>query len=765
MAIFSSDIVTSAISASITDTAVDVFIYDTSKDSDGGAWRKRTQHTSWYNETLGTATRGSRKEFPAVAVIVVETGQVTIYDGDDPDLPMWMVFNGTAGGATHNLLVSTGSFCLSALNGTVFMGALAIYVNFISEYSRGHRQAAGSLYWNGPYNGNIAERNAGKGSTQLGDKLILGGTVDVTMTVLPNAPVDSATGLPVPTIAVATDGGVSVIKDDGTVVDITSASGSNYNQSKAITITEENYLWWLGDYNAGSTYLRDSYAVSLDNFPSSDFTWNNSTDNVSAGTYYALTTNGEAGEIRIGPGNTWAWNHQERNALGGPAGLAIHKPNIGSETNSLIAAITSDYNTGYMHGSCEGAFLSDTDTTNVSATNLNLITNGNFSNGTTGWSNDATPTFTVSGGGVASVDRNGGGATGQCYQTITTEVGRTYTVGVLVSAMSNGFQVYADTGSTAMSQSAINSTGTHYWTFTATSTSTRLDFSAVQNGNGTASFDNITIFDGVADRSTNAKGLAVFGTVTKSAVATGAEVVGYGPFSSSNVLVQPYNSDLTFGTNDFSVIFWMNNSGTDVHQSLIGRDNREFAVDILDNTNYSRAFRIYSNNSSNSLQLMDSNTNPFPINTWSQICVNYTGGNTATVYVNGVFNKTGTLNYDIDDTSHGLNIGARNTSGSYAHGASGTQLALVRVSASAPSAEQIKKMYEDEKVLFQENAKATLYGSSDAVTALAYDEVTDLLHVGTSAGRSDFQGLRRINNTTTAVTTAISAHDEFIIEQ
>jgi hypothetical protein len=74
-------------------------------------------------------------------------------------------------------------------------------------------------------------------------------------------------------------------------------------------------------------------------------------------------------------------------------------------------------------------------------------------------------------------------------------------------------------------------------------------------------------------------------------------------------------------------------------------------------------------------------------------------------------------------------------------------------------------MYEDEKVLFQENAKATLYGSSDAVTALAYDEVTDLLHVGTSAGRSDFQGLRRINNTTTAVTTAISAHDEFIIEQ
>ena len=40
------------------------------------------------------------------------------------------------------------------------------------------------------------------------------------MTVLPNAPIDDETGLPVPTIAVATDAGVSVIKDDGTVVDI-----------------------------------------------------------------------------------------------------------------------------------------------------------------------------------------------------------------------------------------------------------------------------------------------------------------------------------------------------------------------------------------------------------------------------------------------------------------------------------------------------------------------------------------------------------------
>ena len=43
---------------------------------------------------------------------------------------------------------------------------------------------------------------------------------DVAITLLPNALIDSSTGLPIPTIAAATDGGVSVIKDDNTVVDI-----------------------------------------------------------------------------------------------------------------------------------------------------------------------------------------------------------------------------------------------------------------------------------------------------------------------------------------------------------------------------------------------------------------------------------------------------------------------------------------------------------------------------------------------------------------
>ena len=86
----------SAIKAKISQSANRIFVYDTRKDSDGGAWRKRCSRTSWYNETLGTAQRGVRKEFPSVAIISFDDAtpdSVTIYDGDDPNLPMWMVFN------------------------------------------------------------------------------------------------------------------------------------------------------------------------------------------------------------------------------------------------------------------------------------------------------------------------------------------------------------------------------------------------------------------------------------------------------------------------------------------------------------------------------------------------------------------------------------------------------------------------------------------------------------------------------------------------
>jgi len=67
--------------------------------------------------------------------------------------------------------------------------------------------------------------------------------------------------------------------------------------------------------------------------------------------------------------------------------------------------------------------------------------------------------------------------------------------------------------------------------------------------------------------------------------------------------------------------------------------------------------------------------------------------------------------------------------------------------------------------MFMPGAQCTLFGTSDAVTALAHDPKTNLLHVGTNQGRSVFDGLVRVANTETPVTTAISAVGGMIAEQ
>ena len=157
----------SKINSNIAATAVDVFVYDTRKDSDGGAWRKRTQHTSWYNEKLNTTTRGSRREFPAVAVIVATISSVTIYDGDDPTLPMWMVFRhpGASAGWIAYINVTylgTAISSISAMNGVLGIGVNNsnyggfLFGNFLADNG-------GILYYGYDefkFNGYISDRNS-----------------------------------------------------------------------------------------------------------------------------------------------------------------------------------------------------------------------------------------------------------------------------------------------------------------------------------------------------------------------------------------------------------------------------------------------------------------------------------------------------------------------------------------------------------------------------------------------------------------------------
>ncbi len=161
-------------------------------------------------------------------------------------------------------------------------------------------------------------------------------------------------------------------------------------------------------------------------------------------------------------------------------------------------------------------------------------------------------------------------------------------------------------------------------------------------------------------------------------------------------------------------------------------------------------------------------TNALDDDVWHQIVGTRTGA-TMSLYIDGELYDTELTSADSHDagTTAKLHVGVENTAniGEFANPASVTTMSLVRYSLSAPSHQQVKKMYDDEKMLFQENAKASLYGTSDEVRALSYDKETELLHVGTNAGRSLFQGVNRVDNTTNAISTAISTSNGLVAEE
>ena len=750
-----------AIDSTISGTAVDVFIYDTSKDSDGGAWRKRTQHTSWYNETLNTSTRGSRKEFPAVAVIVTTATNVTIYDGDDPDLPMWMDFQsgsyyfiGPGNRVKNSAHMLNGILCVTKSGSISWMS----YISFVDDKARQYSDNDGEKR---DYLVPISYRNASNANSVVNSiqkyTIVNDATNDVAMTVLPNAPIDDATGLPVPTIAVATEGGISIIKDDETIVDMV-PNDSGERPATEIGFTESNKIVFKHEYNWVYYYeipngdLSAAYWNGLDGyigrFTSPDRDWD---------------TNFKGIPVHA-PSNTDITTFVEDRALGHGNGLNIIDINKdGLLGYGMQSGISTDFNTGYQHGDIKGAFLSDTDTTNLSGSEL--VTNGTFDSDVSGWTT-GTSTITYNSGAANLARNNASNAANEIYQDITgLTVGQKYLISIKITALSNLVSVYFDPDGAdpLIEPITANATGTHTAIYTATQTSGKFSINATGHSTATATVDDVSMRVAELDRSVNNKGLQVFGTITKSAVATGADLVAYSGFNSNNYLQQPVNSDFEFGTGDWAFYGWYSEPvGTSGQRTILEIGRETVAGDHIGMRHDGSNLELFISDDSFGSQDVAEYAET-PNGEWRFAC-GLRRGNQIEIYSNGVLKVTTNIvnaTNALGDNQSYLRFGNR----TYVNQPWDGSLALWRVSKSAPSAEQVKKIYEDEKHLFQENAKATLYGSSDAVTALAYDDDTDLLHVGTSSGRSDFQGLRRINNTTTAVTTAITAQNEFIIEQ
>ena len=790
------DVLLNAVEETLTDTIVDAFIYDTRKDSDGGAWRKRVQHTSWYNESLNTSTRGSRKEFPAVAVIVATSNyKVIIYDGDDPTLPMWMEFtlsnyNVASNWATSKFGLGSPGFqsgdptIVRMINGQLVIGQrlgdghAGYMVNFISELMIDmvrYGVATDQFYH---YLGNISQRNSnavfsvpqkysyGEIDPKIKGRIIGGAVYDIAMTVLPNAPIDPDTKLPNPTIAIGTNDGITIIRDDLTLTNILTTTIQHETPMHIKFIG--NRVAWVAQNN----YDNGWSSVYTAFIPGQDITINYNTGEHSFSKYSSLewsthTTNGSSLAIPIAMNSPRTsvlleTDNEGNIILGGKhsddhGGIVKIRENLTNLDQGMIAHIASDYTTGYQVGDIKIATLCSTDTTDI--TSSNLVGNGNFAD-TSVWFTQNGATLTVS-GNEGTITANGTNTQPYIGQTVSgLTVGKTYVIRCEVKRGTTTAQAAITVNGILSDATTSTNFQLLHVKFVAIATSQLVLCFINGSGSqsGTAIFKNFSFRLAEEDRSKNRQDLSsnghggnaidVYGTVTKLPVATGAELQSYGNFSSSDYLERPCLSDFEFGTGDWSMTGWVSQHADDA--------STQHVVQIGEINGGSSEISIIRKTSSSAMNL------GFVIRGDSGTVSQYPEGGLidTLTFRHFVLTKRGDWFYWFVDgkvlatiaTSNVGNIGFAESdpfrigNGDRVVTSDRMKISLLRISSDPLSDEQIKYMYEEEKHLFQENADATIVGSSNTISALGHDKDTNLLHVGSPWGRSVFQGLRRIDN-------------------
>lgn len=755
-------------------SVVDAFLYDTAKDSDGGAWRARCKTTSWENETLATGKwlgyqanmaaalaaggvpgdyfqngadsntfymlvsnnivqifRGNKREFPAVALIVVESARVVIYDATQPSLPMWMVFvdTGSAGAIGWSSGNTVGTKAVTAINGVLAIvgDSGGILADFAKDDIRCVYNAAYYL----TSDRRLSSRNATCSFSTGGDGVVVASYIiyDVAAAVLPDAPLDYATGLPVPTIAFATNGGVSVFKQDGAV-------GHWMNNVGWVRLIAIDSRGWLFAAGGDSIAYKAWYKYSLPT----------GTDNTIDGLY-------SQGSIPTRPGTDASTGNvcalagtRSYKALGlWSFGLALYRENPATPAKSMVALISNAYNTGWQVGDSRGAWLADT--VAEVATGAELVTNGTFETNTAAWTaSNATLSIDTSRLKVS----NTAATNGYAYQTIATLVGKTYRITLDFDRSSSTTTVFLYVGTGAGGNdngyaSSTAATGTITLTFVASAATTYLNLINDFTSGHFGYFDNVSVRLIEPDRSVKANGLTVNGSITKAAVATGSQLMGYSGFSTSNYLEQPYSANTDFGAGDFCVMGWAKPNGAGGWMFSRCASDESLAIQVLQVSATDFRMRCYGSGGS---ALDGAISTPPASGTWSFFTLVRENG-VVKSYLNGVLIGTSAFTVNMS-TSLTTTLGCRRTGGIINAPFDGS-LALWRVGTTAPNADQVAQIYRDELSLFQAGARCTIDGTGNQIMALAYDDATDTLHVGTTWGRSAFKGLARYESSATSV--------------
>ena len=243
-----------------------------------------------------------------------------------------------------------------------------------------------------------------------------------------------------------------------------------------------------------------------------------------------------------------------------------------------------------------------------------------------------------------------------------------------------------------------------------------------------------------ADRSYKGNTLTANGSITAAAVASGAELQGYSGFSSSNYLSRAHDADFDFGTGNMSWMGWIKSSGAGSLEYLHSYTNAGSSPGWAIEMTAGGLFRNEMNGSSvyraTSVTAIDDGVWHFCVMVWDP-----DGADEVSVWVDGVKEDSASTS----TASTITNASGTMTLGGLAAGlspATSSTMALVRLSATVPSATQIRQMYDAEKPMFVASAECLLQsGSTDAVLDVDVDKLTGKVLVTQTDAITVFSGL------------------------
>lgn len=484
--------------------------------------------------------RGNKRDFPRLAAIVGEASNLTIYDLTEPGRPMWMRFNSVPNsGYTGMLLHNTNCTGISAINGNLVTCGNASWqsfltvLNFIRETGRFYGSGSGTGNVHGLWRSNFANRNTAGQYEQvsLASENIANNTCNaVALTVLPDAPVDPVSNLRVPTIAVATSGGASVIRHNGSVANHTT-SGWN-NGANSVAASGNTFIFHSNYNNSGGVLF-----------------WNNNTfTGQSRGAARLGDNNGSNGqESRYIPTSVPRRNQSVARTTGG-ANSSLWISLVREGNFAAHSVVSNMFNTGWMTGDIRRCFLSDVGAGSV--TGPELVTNGTPSN-TTG--------VTLTPGTTYAYDWELTATTAR----IAFDTGQINPAGRYRVVTTNEFNLgteYIQFGSTVYGQDAgtivLNSSYAGFYTVTAPWRYVTLSLVSTLPATWKTNVPSVRM--AVEERSYKASYAAIAGTLTKTQLASGTSLVGYSGWSAANYLQEPYSTDLDLGTGEWTASAWVN---------------------------------------------------------------------------------------------------------------------------------------------------------------------------------------------------------------